>query len=178
MGIQSEGVLDSLVSFQGSLAATGAELKLVERENLHFTVKFLGEISDAQVAEVDRRLRGLRLGGVAISVAGVGAFPTVYSPNVVWVGVSKSDDSKVRTIAEAVIGALGGIGERDERPFQAHITLARVRQGGTRGSLSALIRENSRKVFGEVKLTAFSLKSSILTPRGPVYSDVGVYALT
>jgi 2'-5' RNA ligase len=175
--IPDKGVLDSLVSFQRELAATGADLKLVEKQNLHFTVKFLGDISETQASDADARLRSLQLGGAVVSVVGVGAFPTVHRPNVVWVGVGRDDESKVRFIAEGVIKALEGIGESDNRPLQAHLTLARVRSGVNRGELAALIRVSSEKAFGSIKLTTFRLKSSQLTPSGPIYRDVGVYNL-
>jgi 2'-5' RNA ligase len=175
--ISDEGVLDSLVSFQNELAATGADLKLVERQNLHFTVKFLGQISEAQAGEADRRLKELRLEGAVVSVAGVGAFPNAHRPSVVWAGVGQSDEAKVRPIAEAVISALVGIGESDRRPFQAHVTLARIRTGSNTRALANQIRDNSQRAFGTVKLTTFRMKSSLLTPRGPVYSDLGVYSL-
>jgi 2'-5' RNA ligase len=175
--IPDEVVLDSLVSFQKELMATGADLKLVEKRNLHFTVKFLGGISETQALDADRRLRSLQLAGSVVSVAGVGAFPTVHRPNVVWVGVGQDDESKVHSIAEGVIKALEGIGESDNRPFQAHLTLARVRSAVNRGELAALIGASSEKAFGSIKLTTFRLKSSQLTPRGPIYRDVGVYNL-
>ncbi len=176
--IPDEKVLDSLVSFQVELAATGADLKLVERQNLHFTVKFLGDISEVQAREADRRLSSLRLEGATVSVAGVGAFPAVQRPNVVWVGVGRDDEGKVRRIAEEVIKALQGIGESDSRPFQAHVTLARVRSSSNRGELAALVRARSETTFGVARLATFRLKSSQLTPSGPVYSDVGVYTLS
>ena len=172
-----DSVLGSLVSFQAELASTGADLKLVERENLHFTLKFLGEISDQQAREADNRLRALALPGGSASVSGAGAFPSVQHPNVVWVGISRADEPKVKTIGEAVIKTLEGIGERETRPFQAHLTLARVRSGRNRDQLSQTIRGSSDRQFGAFKLATFKLKSSQLRPDGPVYSDVGVYRL-
>lgn len=175
--IADDAVLGSLVSFQGELAATGADLKLVGKENLHFTLKFLGEIPEAQAEEADRRLRALRLEGGPASVSTVGAFPSLRRPNVVWVGVSQEDEPKVRGIGEAVIRALQGIGEAETRPFQAHLTLARVRSGRNIEQLSSTISASSHRDFGGFKLGTFKLKSSQLRPSGPVYSDLGVYDL-
>ncbi len=172
-----ELVLDSLVAFQNELPGTGADLKLVERQNLHFTVKFLGEISDDQAAEVRSRLRGLSLKGVDVEVRGAGAFPTPARPRVVWVGVAQNDERLVTPIAEGVLGSLQGIGERDDRPFQAHITLARVRSGRNLRQLAELLRANSETPFGVAKLSELKLKSSLLTPSGPVYNDIEVYRL-
>jgi 2'-5' RNA ligase len=171
-------VLDSLVSFQRELEATGADLKPVERQNLHFTLKFLGEVSESQAAEADRRLKVLRLTGGTVSMSGAGAFPSVSHPNVVWIGVDRTDASKLTPIADAVTRALEGIGQQDRRPFGAHVTLARVRSGRNRGALSSLVGASRERQFGSVRLSDFRLKSSQLTSSGPVYRDLGVYTLS
>ena len=170
-------VLDGLVAMQKELADTGADLKLVERQNLHFTVKFLGDISEAQDAEVDSRLKGLSLTGAKVEVKGVGAFPTTDRPNVLWVGVAREHEGLVAPIAQSVIGALQDIGQRDERPFRAHATLARVRSGRNSQALASILRTNAERSFGTTRLSAVKLKSSNLTPQGPVYTDVGEYTL-
>jgi RNA 2',3'-cyclic 3'-phosphodiesterase len=170
-------VLDSLSSFQKDISASGADIKLVERANLHFTVKFLGEITEGQGAEVDSRLKGLALKAAHLGVQGVGAFPSLSRPRVVWAGVSPDQEGMFVSLAQKIIGSLEGIGERDERPFQPHVTLARVRSGVNASALQEVIRANSARSFGEADIIAFKLKSSQLTPRGPIYRDVGVYSL-
>jgi len=173
----SDRVLDSLVGFQGELSATGADLKLVERQNLHFTVKFLGEITEAQAAEVQSRLSKLEPMGAKVEVKGAGAFPNPGRPKVVWAGVAHEHEALVEPIAKKVIGALEGIGERDERPFRAHITLGRVRSYRNTRELGELLRRNSSRSFGASELSELKLKSSVLTPSGPIYRDIGVFRL-
>jgi 2'-5' RNA ligase len=168
-------VLDSLVDFQKEIMATGADLKPVERENLHFTVKFLGEISEAQAAEVASRLGKLSLKVVEVEVRGVGAFPSPARPRVVWAGVSPEHEGLVAPLANEVIASLDGIGERDDRPFRAHLTLARVRSGLNSRQLGELLSKNSERSFGSVKLSELKFKSSVLTPSGPIYRDIGAY---
>jgi RNA 2',3'-cyclic 3'-phosphodiesterase len=170
-------VIGALVEAQERLSATGADLKLVEKENLHFTIKFLGEISEAQGAEADSRLKGLALRGPEVEVKGLGAFPSVSRPSVVWVGVAPGDEAPVESIASSVIHALEGIGEKDSRPYRAHLTLARVRSGRNMRLLAPAIRADSGRSFGKVTLSSLKLKSSKLTPAGPVYSDIGEYPL-
>jgi 2'-5' RNA ligase len=175
--IASSEVMDGLVAFQKELEGTRADLKLVERANLHFTVKFLGEVTEARAMEVDRRLRAMKLAGATVTVGGIGAFPSPNRPRVVWTGVASEDSPKVAAIAEPVIQALRGIGEEDERPFQAHLTLARVRSGANRQILERFLRSSAARFFGTTMLSEFKLKSSVLTPKGPIYNDVGVYRL-
>lgn len=170
-------VLDALAGFQAELAGTGADLKLVERRNLHFTVKFLGEITEGQAAEVASRLSRLGIAGAAVEVRGVGAFPSPGRPRVLWAGVAPEHEALVSPIARAVITALDGIRESDERPFQAHITLGRVRSFRKSSELGEFLRANSARSFGGALLSELKLKSSVLTPGGPIYRDIGAFPL-
>ncbi len=175
--VPRESVITAMVSVQEELRKTQADLKVVSRENLHFTVKFLGEISEWQAREADKRLKSLELGRAAVALEGVGAFPSIGHPNVIWAGVAQVDWGKIVPMAERVIAELRGIGEEDSRPFQPHITLARVRSAAKREALVSFLQLNATRKFGSVELTHLKLKSSELTPRGPVYADVGVYPL-
>ena len=177
VAIEVPEVVGSLVGFQQEISATGADVKLVERENLHFTIKFLGEIGDAQVAEVLSKLGSIDLSGGAVEVRGAGAFPSPGRPKVVWAGVASEHESLVAAIAGGVEGALAGIGERDERPFRAHITLGRVRSFRNARQLGEFLRANVNKPFGTARLSSLKLKSSLLTSGGPVYKDLGVFPL-
>ncbi|MDG7011078.1 MAG: RNA 2',3'-cyclic phosphodiesterase [Nitrososphaerota archaeon] len=170
-------VVDSLAAFQRELFSSGADVKLVERENLHFTAKFLGEISEAQAAEAESRLRKLSLKSARVEVRGVGAFPDLSRPRVVWASVPKGQAGLVLPMLKEVIDSLDGIGERDDRPFQLHLTLARVRSGRNLRELQQAVRDNADRSFGIADLISLKLKSSHLTPKGPIYHDVGVYRL-
>ena len=171
-------VVESLVAFQSELSRAGADLRLVERQNLHFTVKFLGEITEAQGTEARSRLRQLSMRKATVEVRGAGAFPGPRRPRVVWAGVAPGDEELVAPIAREVLGVLQGIGEPEERPFQAHITLGRVRSFRDTGGLADLLGRNSARSFGSAELAQLKLKSSRLTPAGPVYADIGVFDLT
>ncbi len=175
--ISDPRVLESIVAFQRELSATGADLKTVERENLHFTVKFLGEISPAQAREADEHLKRLHLSGADVEVRGVGAFPSISRPSVIWAGVPPAHEERVRAIAQGAIAALEGIGESDKRPFTAHVTLTRVRSVRGAGELTSALRSNSDRSFGGIRLVELKLKSSVLGPQGPTYTDIGEYPL-
>ena len=170
-------VLDALVRFQGEVSSTGADLKLVERENLHFTVKFLGEISEAEASQACSRISKLPLRKMNVRVQGAGAFPSATRARVVWAGVARENVQQVSALAAQVISALDGIGEGADRPFQAHVTLGRVRSARNLHQLGDLLARSQDMQFGAAELTELKLKSSVLSPRGPVYSDVGVFPL-
>ena len=171
-------VVDSLVQAQKELAGAGADIKLVERENLHLNLKFLGELTDAEVSDVKSRLGRLSLRGADVSVDGVGAFPSYSRPRVVWAGIAQEDEPLVIPIAKGVVSSLEGIGERDDRPFRPHITLARVRSARNLRELTEVLSQIARMKFGAASLREIKLKSSTLTPNGPIYRDEGVYPLS
>ncbi len=170
-------VADSLMEFERELEATGADLKLVEKENLHLNLKFLGEIGDAQAAEVSSRLGTLSLKGAEVAIRGAGAFPSPGRPRVVWAGVAPEHEHLVAPIAGRVVELLAGLGEKDDRPFRAHITLGRVRTSRNARELAELLRQSAAREFGKLRLEEVKLKSSVLTPSGPVYRDLGAYRL-
>jgi RNA 2',3'-cyclic 3'-phosphodiesterase len=173
----SPEVKENLMKVEEELKQTRADIKLVERENLHFTVKFLGEIPEGMVEEADKRIRTLALQRMEVRVRGLGAFPDTGRPRVVWAGVSPQDLASISGSGQRVIDALEGIGESDERGFHPHITVARVRSPRNLEALTSVIRERSAKEFGSSTITALKLKSSSLTPNGPTYRDIEEYDL-
>ena len=173
----SPEVRENLIKVEEELKQTRADLKLVEIENLHFTVKFLGDVPDSVLEEVDAKVRKLTLQRMEVDVRGLGAFPDDRSPRVVWAGVGYEDLDMVSKSAQQVIDALIGIGEKEEREYHPHVTLARVRSPDNLEALTALLGSYSSKDFGRTPIMMLKLKSSTLTPRGPVYRDIKEYAL-
>ena len=140
-------------------------------------MKFLGEVSEDTVKEVDRRLSGLRLSSFDVLVRGIGAFPDPRRPRVVWAGVARESEQAINSVASAFIAALEGVGKPEDHDFHPHITLARVRSPLNSGALTSLLQSNSRRDLGGTRITSLKLKSSVLSPAGPTYTDVKEYAL-
>jgi RNA 2',3'-cyclic 3'-phosphodiesterase len=173
----SPEVRGNLVRVEEELRKTGADLKPVEIENLHFTVKFLGDVPDSVIEEVEAKVRPLSLPRMEVDVRGLGAFPDEKNPRVVWAGVGYEDLDMVSKSAQQVIDALRGIGEKEERAYHPHITLARVRSPTNLEALEALIAAYASKDFGRTPIMMLKLKSSTLTPRGAAYRDIKEYPL-
>ena len=171
-------MVENLVSVEEDLKKTRADLKMVGRDNLHFTVKFLGEVHDDTVKEVDRRLEGLALSSFDVQVRGVGAFPDPRRPRVVWAGLSRESEGAMNERAALFIGALEGVGKPEDHGFHPHITLARVRSPLNGGALASFIQLNAARDLGETRITSLKLKSSVLSPSGPAYTDLREYGLT
>jgi 2'-5' RNA ligase len=173
----SHEVIERLVESQQELRDTRADVGLVGKDNLHFTVKFLGEVPDEVVNTVDGRVAGLSLSSFEVRMEGVGVFPDVQRPRIVWAGVAADDEPVITDTAETVIEALDGIGRPEEREFRAHVTIGRVRSSRNIEGLVSFARVNAKREFGRTRVSSLKLKSSLLTPNGPIYKDVREYAL-
>lgn len=170
-------LISKILSVQEELLSSNAKLKTVERENLHFTLKFLGEVEENRLEMVKRvmddTLKGFR--PFRMELTSVGAFPTVSRPNVVWIGAGEGRDSFVR-IAGELDRALSKLGfPREKREIEPHLTIARVK--GSIGNLPEVIRRLSEVRIGYITVREVKLKKSTLTPEGPVYGDLHVVNL-
>jgi 2'-5' RNA ligase len=103
--------------------------RFIPAENLHLTLAYLGNVEDERVAAVGEAVSGAARGQgpIATSLAGLGAFPSPRRARVLWAGLA-DPHGRLRALATAVQEALEPLGfEREDRPFRAHVTLARLR---------------------------------------------------
>ena len=172
--LEDEGIIERIRSFQEALAGTGNPMKLVEPENLHFTLKFLDEVPIVRIESIKKALSTISFKSFDVEVKGVGYFPGGGRVNVVWVGVGRGYD-KLKSLYEEVEGRLSNLGfARDPRSFTAHLTISRVKSVHDRARLLKLIEDWRDYRFGEYLVDKIKLKRSILTPRGPIYNDLYV----
>ncbi len=181
--IENPQVLSELIRVRDALVETGADLKPVEDENIHLTIRFLGNISTITLEAIKRILSQVPdvVGGrFEMYVKGVGAFPNINRPRVVWAGVIEGVEqlAKIRRFIDEQIQRerLFDV-HRDQHEFSPHITIARVRSGRNIAKLCQLIMQYSDYEFGRTPVSEIKLKQSILTPRGPIYKDLFVVRL-
>jgi 2'-5' RNA ligase len=142
-------------------------------ETLHLTLKFLGDTAAERVPEVAGALRAALASRPAgrVTLAGLGVFPNVRRPSVVWTGIAAGTDW-VAGLAAAVDGALVPLGFPPEtRPFQPHVTLGRVRPA-TRWpgeAVKRLFAESAARGFGEVAADTVALYASTLARDGAIH---------
>ncbi|MEW6593061.1 MAG: RNA 2',3'-cyclic phosphodiesterase [Candidatus Hadarchaeota archaeon] len=169
----SEDVKQRLISLQGQLPSLGAQLKLVEPENLHLTLKFLGEVPGEKIGEISEKIKEAAAGERAfdISLKGLGVFPNLNYMRVIWSGVSEGGE-QVKQIQRKIDAALQPLGFSLEKDFHPHLTLARVKFVREKAKLVDFIRSKSGEEFGTSRVDAVELEKSTLTPKGPVYSTL------
>ncbi len=168
--VEDPQIVARVASLQEQLVATGAKLKLVEPQNLHLTLRFIGEVHQDVVERIVRALEGVEFGPFRVRFAGLGAFPDARRPRVVWVGVEEGAE-ELAELSAKVNGALSKLKlPKPEEEFVPHLTLARVK-GGV-GDLPRLLQEAAHVEVGSMVVDRIRLKKSVLTPRGPVYSTL------
>ncbi|MEW6171748.1 MAG: RNA 2',3'-cyclic phosphodiesterase [Bacillota bacterium] len=163
-----------------ALAAVGAsfrqlplDVKWVETGNLHITVYFLGDtdrnLVGTLVDAVTRKVSGFR--GFTLSLGGVGVFPSLRKPRVLWVGLADFGPLvDLHRLIEKTVVALGF--SPDDKPFSPHVTIGRFRSMNNSAALGQKIEEVGTQRIGEVKVEGLELMSSRLRPSGPIYTPV------
>lgn len=161
-----------LIDIQNTIQHTGADIKSVEDENIHITLRFLGEIAPETTEKISRIIKNITFAPFKIEFQGVGVFPNLSRPSVVWTGISGEMQELMVVFSELEKG-LKNLGfEPERRGFQPHLTLCRVRSGRNRAQLVETIRELEGTEVGEMTVEHIKLKKSVLTRTGPIYSTV------
>jgi len=170
--IEDQTIIRRLTEVQGMLTNTGADLKLVKPPNIHLTVRFLGDISPAMVDAIYEEMKQVSFAPFEVELRGLGAFPKLSYPRVVWAGIKKGAE-ELTDVFEQLEPRLRGLGFKpDNKGFSPHLTIARVRTGRNKAQLIKLIQELEDNEFGAVKAKCLRLKKSVLTPKGPIYTTL------
>lgn len=178
-------LLAGIGDVQGQLRQEMGALSLrwTRPEGSHLTLKFLGETAANRVEGIVAALQAAAATqpGFTLTVAGLGCFPTLRRPNVIWVGV-QDPDRALQRLAAAVDGAMAGLGwQAERRPFNGHLTLARVKQGAgveERSAIAAhLARFSPPDPLGLLPVRFLHLMHSDLQPGGSIYTELAKISL-
>ena len=157
-------ILKRITDCQTELTRTGADLKSVEPENIHATLRFLGEVQVPLLDQVKSELAQVAFQLFLVELRGVGAFPNPRRPNVVWIGITKGGE-ELQGIFSSLEPRLRGLGfAADRKGFSPHITIGRVKSGRNREALYSGIMGMSDVEFGSMTVESIRLKKSTLTP--------------
>src|SRR5262249_46025518 len=166
-----DAIRSRLTSLQKSLGETGADVKWVEAENLHVTLLFLGEVDERDLKNVCSAVSAACAGikPFALRTGGVASLGRPRRPRRVWAALKHGHDELI-ALHDAIEPPLLELGcyRREERRFEPHVTLGRVR-GDVAGLPAALLKQQ-RFVAGECVVGEVSVMSSELRPEGPVYA--------
>ncbi|MCX6769564.1 MAG: RNA 2',3'-cyclic phosphodiesterase [Candidatus Micrarchaeota archaeon] len=144
-------------------------VKVLPPDNWHLTLKFLGEVPDGKVKEIEAALATVRFSPFTVSLSGAGAYPNENFPRAIWVG-GKSEGAE--ELAKKVEEALAPLGlPADDKKFSVHLTVARSKSAGDIYDFL----QKTRKVC-EWEARSFTLMRSALLPQGAKYEALKEYA--
>jgi len=164
--VSDQGVLNSISQVQAEL---NIKAKPVEIHNMHFTVQFLGEVSEEMVRKISSELSSLEFTPFSVSFVGVGVFPKPSSPRVIWVGTNEGAE-ELEKLADMIRMKLSQLGFQPDKKFKPHVTIFRVKKKIE--NITNELQKFSSYTFGSQFMKEFKLKKSTLTPNGPIYTDL------
>lgn len=169
-----------IAQLMARLRVSPANVKWVDDLQLHYTLKFLGNLTIQDVGEVCAAVQSAveELPAFEIQVGGLGAFPTPDRPRTVWVGVRQGEAEMV-ALHDAIERQLSNLGFRTEnRRFRPHLTIGRVRNSPEGiPELAAMMVAEQSFLAGVVSVDEAVVFSSELGPKGPTYDVLGTAEL-
>jgi len=165
--ISNKEVIKSIRKIQDKI---NIDAKPVETKNFHFTLQFLGEVSEEIKHKIIQALHTIEFSSFNITLKGVGAFPKLKSPRVIWIGTDENGGNMLIQLSKKVEKVMEPLGFFSDKPFKPHITIFRIKK-----KIGDITNElESQKVidFGIQEISSIKLKKSKLTSSGPIYSDL------
>jgi len=165
-------VRTALGTFIKELGAIAPQAKWVRAENLHVTLKFLGETDAGKLGQIENALRAIHNPEpVTLEFRGLGFFPNDKRPRVLWAGMNAS--ANLLPLAESIDHGLHSCGfPFEDRPFTPHLTLARLNPAGLPAHLGAAAKQHASRNFGYLTAREFHLIESKLKSTGAEYTTV------
>jgi 2'-5' RNA ligase len=169
-----EAIRRKIEEVQKELKQSHADVRWVNPQNIHLTLKFFGNIDESRIDPIVKSLEGPieTTSPFSLSVRGMGSFPHFRNPRVVWMGLEEGKEVLV-ALQERVDEELKKIGfEPEERDFHPHLTLGRAKSNRGRDELVGRMEKFQEEEFGNFRVERVVLFKSELRPSGPMYSEL------
>ena len=166
-------IIPKIIEFEKEIENSGADVKLIKPENIHITLKFLGDTDEQLIDDIVEIIKSSteEIKPFNIQLIGTGVFPNPNYMRVVWIGIKNCELLEViaKTIDEKTVN-LGF--EKEKREFSAHLTIARVRSARNKDKLMQVLEKYKETRFVEFKVESVKLIKSDLTSKGPIYTTL------
>ena len=169
-------VRETLAGVQTRLSSYGS-FKFVLEENIHVTMKFLGEVSADSLRNITEALTPVRdEPSFTVRVQGLGVFPKPSFPRILWAGIAEGAN-QVDALHVRVDELLKPLGFPQDDRFHPHATIARAKKVSDTRELSRLLQENKTADYGTYQARTINLMESKLSPQGPAYTILQEFPL-
>jgi len=175
----SPSVLSSIEKWMRTLQSNVEGVHWVESQNLHVTLKFLGDVPLNDLPPLIRAVTQTvgQADSFDVTFQGFGVFPHRESPKTIWVGC-KEGAEELGQLAAKIDACLLPLGyPKETRRFSPHLTLGRVKKPTQHSPLMPMLDEQQNRLFGSCSISEVQIFSSELTKRGPLYDELAVIAL-
>ena len=168
---------EEIAKVQAALKDAQGDIRWTRIEGMHLTLKFLGDIAQAQVEPILTALGNALSNQPSFHVQahGLGAFPNLRRPKVLWAGLHGDGLAELQEKVESALVSLDF--PREDRGFTPHLTLGRVRSLRGWEQVLAVVRKHEHLQFGESVIDHVTMYQSTLRPDGAVYSPLGIVPL-
>jgi 2'-5' RNA ligase len=144
-------------------------VRWIDPAQMHLTLAFFGDVADEIDLALRQRLIAIKFGAFFLPVLGIGTFSAKSAPKIIWVGVGKAHPHLFQIHKRVHEAALAAGLEPELRPWHPHIAIARCRDVAPQ-SLRSFLKPNADLDAGMIRVEAFHLYSSKLTPAGPIHT--------
>ena len=173
-----KSIADLQKQIASKVSVKQGDLKWVEPNNIHLTLKFLGEITDEQLTEVKEITETITQAHQKfnLEIESIGSFGG-RSAKIVWVGAGngKNELLALQKDLDTLLEQAGF--PKEEREFSAHLTLCRVNHPMAGVKIGEAIKQFSNLKLGQIAADAVRIYQSQLTPQGPIYTMLGEFKL-
>ena len=167
-------ILRKIEEVQADLRSAHADVRWVSPEKIHLTLKFFGNIEESRIDSIFKSIEeSVRsTSPFSLEVRGVGAFPSMKSPRVIWLGLENGQS--LTSLQKQIETQLEKIGfQSEDRPFHPHLTLGRTKSSRGKNELAGRMEKHKEEEFGDFQVERVILFKSDLKPSGPIYTALG-----
>ena len=170
-------LVPKILDVQKEFKKTNANIKYVPSQNMHFTLKFFGNIDLDMVEDISSAVEKVikNYSSFDLNIKNCGCFPNKKVIKVLWLGLEEG--SPIKNLQKDLDKEFRKLGFKKERNFISHLTIGRVKSPKNKKEIREAIEKLENIEIGNMSVSKICLKKSTLTPQGPIYEDIKVFDL-
>ena len=173
----AEDLVPKILDVQKEFKKTNANIKYVPSQNMHFTLKFFGNIDLDMVEDISMAVEKVikNYSSFELNIKTCGCFPNMKVIKVFWLGLDEG--SPIKDLQKDLDKEFRKLGFKKEKNFISHLTIGRVKSPKNKQEIRKTIEKLENIEIGQMTVSKICLKKSTLTPQGPIYEDIKVFEL-
>ena len=171
-----ETLLRMISSFKSGLSKES--IKWTNSDNIHITLAFLGDTEEKMIKKISSMLKDQceRTGRFELILKGSGVFRSLRDPRIIWTGIESSEE--LIRLSYLIVAGLKSLNIRmEDRPFNPHLTIGRIKHLNDTEALKCLIKQFQTTQIQIVPVKDVILYESILLQSGPIYKPITIFNL-